>query len=107
MKTIFMSLVAMGFAGTALAMPTVGDQALYSLNMTNGGQAITGTLEQLITANDAGMFTVQTTVNDGKSNQVQNDKKAASDLLSTDLVTQILANCAAYGGQPANITVAA
>lgn len=107
MKSVFVSLASLLVTASAFAMPAVGDQALYNVNLTQGAQSMTGTLEQLITGMDGSLFVVQQTTNMGKDSQVQTDKKAAQDLLSDATVNMVLQNCAANGGKSETITVPA
>jgi len=107
MKTIFMSLVSVLFAATAFAMPAVGDLALYNVTVSQGGQTISGTVETTITATNAGMFTMQTTMNFNGQSQVKSEQRSAQDLLSDSTIQQIIAQCAQVGGKIESVTVPA
>jgi len=107
MKTLFMSLVSILFAATAFAMPSVGDQALYNVTMSQGGQQMVGTLEQLITANNNDMYDVQMTFNFNGSSQVKNEQRDIQDLMTDGYLNDILTNCQQYGGQSGPVTVSA
>jgi hypothetical protein len=107
MKTIFMSLVSVLFAATAFAMPTVGDNAVYNVTISQGGQSMTGTLESTITAANNGAYTIESKINMGGQSQVQNDQRTEQDMVSDALVGQILGSCAQYGGKMESVTVPA
>lgn len=107
MKTAFMTLASLLVTASAFAMPAVGDQALYNFSVTQGGQTISGTMEQVITGMDGAKFVVQVTTNTGKDSQVDVQKMDAQDLLSDSTVTSILQNCAGYGGKPEIVNVPA
>jgi hypothetical protein len=107
MKTIFMSLVSMLFAATAFAMPAVGDNAVYNVTISQGGQSVAGTLESTITAANGGTYTVESKINLGGQSQVQNDQRSEQEMVSDALVGQIMGNCAQYGGKLESVTVPA
>lgn len=107
MKTVFMTLASLLVTASAFAMPAVGDHALYNVTISQGGQSANGTLETTITALNNGQYNVESKVNIGGQSQVQNDQKAASDLLSDAVLAQVMSNCAQYGGKMESVTVAA
>lgn len=107
MKVIFASLVSVLFTATAFAMPAVGDNAVYSLQLSQGGQTISGTLETTITANNAGTFSIESKIDLGGQKQVQTEQKQANELVSDALIADVMANCSNYGGKIQSVTVPA
>lgn len=107
MKTIVMSLVSVLFTTAAMAMPAVGDNAVYSVQISQGGQSVSGTLESTITAASAGTFTVESKINLGGQSQVQNETRQAQEMVSDALIADIMTNCASYGGKIESVTVPA
>jgi len=94
-------------AATVYAMPSIGDIANYNITITQKGQSMSGTLEQIIINQVNGMYNIQSTININGQTQVQNDQKKPEALFSDALVKDLLAHCANYSGQLATITVPA
>lgn len=107
MKTIFISLVSVLFTTAALAMPAVGDNAVYSLQISQGGQSMSGTLETTITGFANGSYSLESKINMGGQQQVQNDQRQAQEMVTDALISQIMTNCAQYGGKLESVTVPA
>jgi hypothetical protein len=107
MKTIFISLVSMLFAATAFAMPTVGDNALFDVIISQGGRSVKGTLESTIKAVANGNYSIESKINLGGQFKIQNDQRNKQELVSDAMVSGILGNCAHYGGKAESVTVPA
>ena len=107
MKSLLVSAAAFLVSVSALAMPAVGDQALYNLNYTVNGTVNAGTYENEITGFDAatGMFTIHTIVTMGK--QVDAQDEQSNSLLDDATVGQLIANCTAQGGALESVTLPA
>jgi len=101
MNSILMILGSLVFTTTALAMPAVGDYALYSITHMNQ----TGTYESTIKAKDGATFTVENKINIGGQTQVQSEQKKEADLFSDSSVANLLAQCAQSGGNLETVTV--
>jgi len=108
MKSILLSFASLLVTVSAFAMPTVGDVAVYNTTIVQGGQTMVGTLEQSITGIDsAGKLNIQTTMNFNGQKQVQTEQRDAQELISDGMASDIVANCANYGGQSDSVTVPA
>lgn len=107
MKTIFISLVSVLFTTAAMAMPAIGDNAVYSLQISQGGQSVSGTLETTITANNSGTFSIESKINLGGQSQVQTEQKSEQEMVSDALIADLMSNCANYGGKIESVTVPA
>jgi hypothetical protein len=108
MKFIVGAVIVLSSAA-ALATPAVGDYVKYDVQVTQGAQVVTGTLERELTGFDAGAQAYaekQTTTVNGQV-QTQESTVAASDLINDAGIANILNNCAAYGGSAGSVTVPA
>jgi hypothetical protein len=109
MKSILLSFASLLVTVSAFAMPAVGDSAVYNTTITQNGQSFTGLLEQSITSMDSasGKFNVQTVMDFNGQKQSQSDLRDAQELISDQMASDIVANCANYGGQSDSVTVPA
>jgi hypothetical protein len=109
MEKFFVLVSVLVMSSAAYAMPNVGDDAVYTVSATESGQTVNGTMEFKLMSQDAstGNWGEQvTTVINGQSN-VQTQSMTSQQLVTDAQAQTILANCAAVGGTPANITVPA
>ncbi len=104
------TLLALSIVSTAaLAMPKVGDQALYDLTISKDAQVMQGTLESEITAQDAasGMLTVNRKFTINGNAQSQQEQVQPNDLPSDGVISQMLVSCETTGGTSESVTVPA
>jgi hypothetical protein len=112
-KTLNASVLGFAFlaAGSAFAMPSVGDLAVYKgIQITNNGTtAIPFTLQSTLTAHDATkkQFTqVDTTTVDGKE-QTQTSAVDETQIMTTAAMEDLVAHCADNGGTAERVKVKA
>lgn len=106
MNKFFVSTAVFLVSGLAMAMPKVGDDAVF--NVTFGGPA-PALLEMELVGFDSGTnnFMEKTTVTYNGTSQVNTQSLTSQQLLNDLQVASILASCANYGGVSQNITVPA
>ncbi len=91
----------------ALAYPALHDYAKLSGTISNGTQSFPASFELEITDYNAssGQYKVKNTANMG--GQVQSQENWAQDMVTQDMVLDLLANCKANGGKLEDTKVAA
>jgi len=106
LKTTILSAFFLSTA--AFAMPQVGDQAVYDLTLTKDGQTYHAVgVEELVATDGSRFLQRETQKMDGQPEQVSENWKDASELVSDARADQMLAQCAQAGGSPATTTVPA
>lgn len=97
-------------ASDALALPKVGDQAIYDVTVTEQGKrsAYTSVVE-IVAFNAVNDTYLQrdTKKVDGQPDQIQEDWKEPAEIMSDDKVENILADCDQVGGVTAGVAVPA
>jgi hypothetical protein len=103
-----------GFLGffamnTAFAMPTLGDDVIFSSVRVNAGAVITGTFEMKLVSFDStsGKWTERQTTTENGVTKVENEQILSSALLTDAGVALLLANCTTMGGTLQTVTVPA
>ena len=107
----------LGFFAVSLAhaMPTIGDDVIFSSVRVNAGAVITGTFEmKLVSFNSgnsgdstSGKWTEKQTTTENGVAKVQNQQIPGSALLTDSAVALILTNCTTMGGTLQTVTVPA
>jgi hypothetical protein len=102
----FLGFFAMNIAH---AMPTLGDDAIFSSVRVNAGAVITGTFEMKLTAFDSasGKWTEKQTTTENGVAKVENDQILNSALLTNAGVASLLTNCTSMNGTLQTLTVPA
>jgi len=106
MNKFFVFGCSLFLSASAIAMPTVGDSALYSWTHALATKVSVGTsTRSIIKFNPAsGFTTLLVTEMDGKTNTVEQE---TSSLPTDAWIVDLLANCTAYGGTPETLSVKA
>ena len=96
-------------ATSALAMPNIGDEAMYAASVTQAGQTVTGTVEFKLMSLDTGTnyWSEQITTDFPGQSTVQNQSVSASELMNDTQIQALLQNCAGAAGVLQTITVPA
>lgn len=107
---IFATLALSLFSAAAIAMPSIGDTSMFNGNIQgSGGGRMDFTQSLQLTAYDANTerFTLHTELKTSSQTRVQDQQIAAEEFLTTEQVTDALANCPSYGGTSETLTVPA
>ena len=95
---------------SAFAMPKVGDQSVLDVTISQGAQSISGTITNEVTKFDAAakVYTVHREVKiQGQPDDVEDAATSEDEMVTDDMVNDMLANCAARGGVTEQVTVPA
>ncbi|HEY8279907.1 MAG TPA: hypothetical protein VIH99_09800 [Bdellovibrionota bacterium] len=109
-KASILTTAGLFVAISASAMPNVGDQAVYDVTSTQGGQSTKFAYVMEIVSYDAAAnkFLQQNKYQiPGQPERVETEWKDASEYVSDATVDDVLANCRDYGGTPQTIKVPA
>ncbi len=105
---LFLATAALMFSVAAHAGPKLGDYSEFQLTVSQGPQSMVGTYILAITAENGDDVVVKTTVHfDGQPDQLQEENVKKAQLLGTERIADLLANCQAYGGAPEQLSTAA
>lgn len=93
----------------AEATPALGDRSIFAVTLSKGSQSLNGKVTYELTAHDksTGSWTQTITTDFSGQKQTQTETVKSSDLLDDATIDYVLANCAARGGMPENISVPA
>lgn len=95
-------------ATLAQATPLVGDYSNFKATVSTEGQTMAGTLEVALVAKTAtGFKMTATTKFDNQPSEHQEKDVNADDLINDEMISYLLANCAAQSGQLQSVTVPA
>ena len=95
-------------ATLAQATPLVGDYSNFKATVSTEGQTMAGTLEVALVAKTAtGFKMTATTKFDNQPSEHQEKDVNADDLINDEMISYLLANCAAQNGQLQSVTVPA
>jgi hypothetical protein len=94
---------------SSFAMPTVGDDVIFSSVRVNAGAVITVTFEMKLISYDSasGKWTERQTTTENGVSKVENDQVLNSALLTDAGVATLLANCVSMSGTLQTVTVPA
>jgi len=109
MKITLVTVSAFLLTASAYAMPTVGDDAVYDLTLSNATSTVQGSAEFKLTAFDssANQYTQQTTITTNGQSQVSSETEDAAGMLTDAQVASAIAHCSAAGGTNLSFTVPA
>lgn len=95
-------------ATLAQATPLVGDYSNFKATVSTEGKTMAGTLEVALVAKTAtGFKMTATTKFDNQPSEHREEDVNADDLINDEMISYLLANCAAQNGQLQNVTVPA
>lgn len=108
MKTVLITLVTL-ITSAALAMPAVGDKALYNVTETQAGTTYQYTFDQVIVSQDptTHFFNIDQTITYQGQSQVKSVQQDPANLPTDSTVTSYITNCVMIGGKLETITIAA
>jgi hypothetical protein len=108
MKTLI-AIATLLVGSMAFAMPTVNDDSIYDVTVTQGSKTQNLTYEMKLTAYDSAkdMFTLSETVTQNGQTQQQESAQPGNSFFTDDQVSQILTGCATYGGSLEKLTTPA
>jgi hypothetical protein len=104
-----LAIFGLMFALQANATPSVGDKAVFAVNMKMGNQSMDGHVTFELTGYDKAtdVWQQQTTMDFNGQTQVQKSTPAGKDLLTDAIIADVLSNCAAKGGTVDSVTAPA
>ncbi len=96
---LFLASAALLLSVVAQASPKVGDYSEFQLTVSQGAQSMVGSYIMAVISESGDSVVVTTTIHfDGQPDQFQQDQMKKTDLLSDQTISDVLTNCAAYGG---------
>jgi len=100
-KSVLVILSLTFAAVVAEATPAVGDQSVFNVTLSKGGQSLSGQVTFELTNYDksADSWSHTTTTDFSGQKQTQTETIASSDLLDDATIDSILANCTVRGGK--------
>lgn len=107
-KALYM-LAGLLVAGSAMAMPSAGDLAIFDFTSTKEDEVVVGTFQRQLIAyhSDTDAFEERVSVVANGQSFSSAGQLPAKDLLTDAMLEQILSQCSAIGGSNETITVPA